>query len=295
MEPKGTLIAAMTGIPHWTYREENARRIPSTRLSDEEYGEALRRFIGVCADIVIMNSARREIYLARRRSKPMTGWWWLGGGNLVNETSQEAAARNFTRETKLIIDPSRFVYRVDIDYFWKDRQQEPQNYGCHMEGKTFTVELRDEEIDSIKLDPDEFDASEGLTPFTREMLVREGVYPAILNLYDLIFPETPFATKQNGALLHVVLISFRECATVEQRQTIYDRYQTLNEDCGGKNAGILYWKVEHNHDLRKNVHLVEIAIFTGNEALQAFRAHPKHVAMGETLRTIADWYVGDIT
>lgn len=94
-------------------------------------------------------------------------------------------------------------------------------------------------------------------------------------------------------LHHVVLISFKPEATDEQRQEIYDRYQTMDTDCGGQEAGILFWKVEHNLDLRKGVHLVESAIFTDNDALQAFRQHPAHTALTRVLSQIADWQVGD--
>lgn len=97
------------------------------------------------------------------------------------------------------------------------------------------------------------------------------------------------------ALWHVVLISFKQDSTEEQRQEIYNRYQTLDEDCGGREAGILFWKVGHNLDLRKGVHLLEIALFESNDALQAFRCHPKHKEFTETLLSkVADWKVADM-
>lgn len=98
----------------------------------------------------------------------------------------------------------------------------------------------------------------------------------------------------NTFLFHTVLISFTEKATEEQRVKVYDLYQTLAEDCGGRAAGILYFKVDHNLDLRKNVHLVELAVFTDNEALQKFRTHEAHKEVTDILREIADWQVGDV-
>jgi hypothetical protein len=92
---------------------------------------------------------------------------------------------------------------------------------------------------------------------------------------------------------HVVLISFHEEASQAVRQEVCDRYQTLAEECGGKEAGILLFKVEHNLDLRKGVHLVEIAIFRDNDALQAFRVHPTHKELTDVLCQCADWQVGD--
>lgn len=95
-------------------------------------------------------------------------------------------------------------------------------------------------------------------------------------------------------LLHVVLVSFRSDAPESAREKVFKRYQTLDEDCGGKKTGILFWRVDQNLDSRKNVHLVEIAAFTDNEALQRFRAHPRHTELTNILREIADWWVGDI-
>ena len=98
-----------------------------------------------------------------------------------------------------------------------------------------------------------------------------------------------------NALWHVVLLSFGESVPEEKRGRVYDMYQTLDRDCGGAEAGILFWKVERNLDLRKNVHLVEIAIFRDNDALQAFRAHPKHKELTDFISVDLDtkWWVGD--
>lgn len=96
-----------------------------------------------------------------------------------------------------------------------------------------------------------------------------------------------------SVLFHVVLIKFKEEATERQRQQIYNWYQTLGEDCGGKDAGILYWAVQPNLDQRKGWNLVELAIFTGDDVLQAFRIHPNHSRVTDLLREIADWVVGD--
>ena len=95
-------------------------------------------------------------------------------------------------------------------------------------------------------------------------------------------------------LWHVVLISFHPNAPKKWCEEVYNRYQTLAADCGGREAGIIFFKVEQNLDLRKGVHLVEIAVFRDNEALQQFRVHPKHKELTDILCKIADWQVGDI-
>lgn len=96
------------------------------------------------------------------------------------------------------------------------------------------------------------------------------------------------------SLLHVALISFREKARMLQKLEVYQRYQTLADDCGGEEAGILFFKVDYNLDTRKKVHLVQVSVFRDDDALQAYCEHPKHVEVTNILREIADWTVGDI-
>jgi hypothetical protein len=98
----------------------------------------------------------------------------------------------------------------------------------------------------------------------------------------------------DSALIHVVLIAFREVATAEDRDWALSAYKELGKKCGGPAAGILYWQVAENLDKRKGWHLVELAVFRDADALLRFRDHPDHLATGERLRKIADWVVGDI-
>lgn len=104
-------------------------------------------------------------------------------------------------------------------------------------------------------------------------------------------------------LWHVVLISFRLDASELLKHEVFYRYQTLDKDCGGEEAGILLWLVRENLDQRikavgrlegSKVDLVEISIFRDNDALQAFRNHPKHKELTNITREIADWMVGDV-
>lgn len=95
-------------------------------------------------------------------------------------------------------------------------------------------------------------------------------------------------------LVHVVLISFRPAATPQQREQMLTEHQELGDRCGGRDAGILFWRVDRNLDQRKNWHLVEFGVFRDAAALERFRVHPAHVALSHILREIADWAVGDL-
>ncbi|OGG45180.1 hypothetical protein A2673_03765 [Candidatus Kaiserbacteria bacterium RIFCSPHIGHO2_01_FULL_50_13] len=102
------------------------------------------------------------------------------------------------------------------------------------------------------------------------------------------------AKTKKTFLWHQVLISFRDTASEAVKREVYERYQTLDKDCGGEAAGILFWKVDWNLDVRKGVHLVEIAVFRDDAALQAFRVHPKHKEITDIVREVSDWQVGDL-
>ena len=174
-----------------SFKEDGYSPITHIRLSEEEYSRALSCFTPVCTDVVPIDVDRKNIYLARRSSKPMTGWWWIGGRMLPSDTKEQSVARNFKRETKLKISQNRFRLVGVLDYRWKDRAQSPQGVGCHMLAYTFTLELTEKEIASLtgNLDKDEYEAGTGLIAFNREQLVKEEVFPAIINLYDHIFSQ----------------------------------------------------------------------------------------------------------
>ncbi len=172
-----------------SYTEDGYQEIPSIRLSDDEYGRGLQCFVPACTDIVPINSEKKLMYLAHRISKPIIGWWWIGGRMEPDETKEEAAIRNFRRETKLRIDQSQLKLVAVLDYRWNNRAQSPAGIGCHMLGYTFTIELKlpDFVYISENIDGNEYDT--GLFTFDRKDLVEKGVFPSILNLYDHIFPK----------------------------------------------------------------------------------------------------------
>ncbi|MEV7692872.1 Dabb family protein [Microbacterium sp. NPDC089189] len=57
--------------------------------------------------------------------------------------------------------------------------------------------------------------------------------------------------------------------------------------------GIVDWRVELSLDQRKGRIVVEDATFTDDEAFEKFRSHPAHVAVGQLMAEISDWWNGD--
>lgn len=154
-----------------------------------------------------------------------------------------------------------------------------------MVGYTFVVELTPEELDTVNLKETPEYGQSRLLPYNRDALVRANVFPAILALYDHIFPPE--------VLYHTVLISVRPDTPPETVQEVYDLFQTLAAGCGGEAAGILYFALQGNLDQRKGVTWTEFAIFRDEAALHAFQIHPAHKHITGILRNIADWQVGD--
>jgi hypothetical protein len=95
--------------------------------------------------------------------------------------------------------------------------------------------------------------------------------------------------------LHTVHTRFSD-ASAEKRHELLKRFQKLGDDCGGMNAGILFWKVDENMRLgpRRKVDMVQIAIFIDKDAFEKFRAHPVHQALKMELRDCADWTGSDV-
>ena len=174
-----------------SYTEDGYRPIPSIHTSDEEYTRGLQCFVPTCTDIVPIDREKKIIYLVRRKIKPMKGLWWIGGKMNPDDTKEMSVVRSFKREAGLELPADRFKLAAFFDYRWKDREQLPQDVGCHMTAYTFTIELSDEEIALVNLD-ETFEKGVGLTPFTREKIEQEiakgEAISAILDLYDYIFP-----------------------------------------------------------------------------------------------------------
>jgi len=86
----------------------------------------------------------------------------------------------------------------------------------------------------------------------------------------------------------MVLIFWQPDAPQETCEEILADYQTLAEECGGREAGIRFFHVSPNIDNRKGEGLVELAVYDDAESFQAFRTHPAHVAIANKLSQVAD-------
>ena len=173
------------------YIEDQKKRFRSRKLPQELYGRAIESFVVVCTDAVIINRKKKLFYLAKRKHKPMSGrHCFIGGRMLAFESPGDSVVRCFARETSLRLGQKRFGFILMNEYIFKDREQAPQSSGNHSLCYTFAIELNKKELAraAANLEPEEYFATEGLHAFSRRDLVRTKVFPAILDLYDTIFP-----------------------------------------------------------------------------------------------------------
>ena len=94
--------------------------------------------------------------------------------------------------------------------------------------------------------------------------------------------------------VHVVLMTFHSNVSAEKREAMRTKQEGLGALCGGREAGILYWRSGWNLDQRKNYHLMEFGIFADADAFQRYRIHPAHMAFAQEMGELADWVVGNI-
>ena len=103
------------------------------------------------------------------------------------ETKEDSVVRCFKRETGVSVPHDLFTCVALCDHRFKDRQQEPQTIGCHTISYVFTLSIENIDSNLIFLDKNEYESGETLKPFSREDLVRENVFPSILDVYDTLF------------------------------------------------------------------------------------------------------------
>jgi ADP-ribose pyrophosphatase YjhB (NUDIX family) len=173
------------------YKEAASIVLPRVFLEETAYASALQAFVLVCTDCVFVNRKRRQIYLARRKAKPLSDWWFIGGRVYAGEGELHAMCRCLERETKLQIDPDRLCFLTMKRYIFKDRQQQPQDIGCDSLCYIFALNVTDEEarLAGANLDPDEYDMSFGLKAFGMEEFGTIRVFPPVIDIYEYLFGD----------------------------------------------------------------------------------------------------------
>jgi quinol monooxygenase YgiN len=87
---------------------------------------------------------------------------------------------------------------------------------------------------------------------------------------------------------HIVLIKFHEGVDDEARDRTIHLLKGL-----GDLEGILEWEIAESLDQRKGHVIVENGLFEDAEAFEKFRQSERHIEVGNFIKEIADWLIGD--
>lgn len=89
-------------------------------------------------------------------------------------------------------------------------------------------------------------------------------------------------------LNHTVLFKIHDEVSDELFQKALQLLTSLGDE-----PGVVAWTIKESIDTRKGRIIIEQAVFTDEAAYQAFRTYRAHVEVGNFMKTIADWWVGD--
>lgn len=157
------------------------------------YTSVLDNTIIVNVDVVAINRERSIFYLAKRAVRPILGhWWWFGGRRNKGETPIQGICRIFKKEAGICPPEERLEPLAGtIEYIWQEREQDPVERGSHHIAHQFVLELTASELAAVQANlgqTNEYDGNGGLQEFDRNRILDEGLHPAILEVYNKIFP-----------------------------------------------------------------------------------------------------------
>lgn len=169
---------------------EGNPQIGECHLDAPLYARAIEAMIIVCSDAIIIDQKTKVFFLPRRAVKPMKGFWSIGGRRHPGENAATAITRIFKRDTSLNINSERFQPSLTIEVIWKDRKESPPKVGKHDVIQLFTIELTNHELETahLNLRTTEYELG-SLTPFNREKIIEKQLHPALLDMYDTVFPN----------------------------------------------------------------------------------------------------------
>lgn len=90
-------------------------------------------------------------------------------------------------------------------------------------------------------------------------------------------------------LRHIVFFKLKEGVGESVRQEAIGRLTSM----GQNDPDVHSWTIKLSLDSRKGDIIIENGLLTDQTALERFRLSDKHRKVGEFMREIADWWVGD--
>lgn len=153
-------------------------------LTEEVYRAAMTSLIIVCVDVLLINKARKSVYLAKRIVDPLPIRWMIGGRLRKGESASSGIVRKCLEETGIEFSPERFSFLAMHRYILGSRKQEPVEEGSDSLAYTFVLEPTKEELEQMAmgLDKNEYSIPEGFMELTLQELAENNIHTAIIDL-----------------------------------------------------------------------------------------------------------------
>jgi ADP-ribose pyrophosphatase YjhB (NUDIX family) len=130
-----------------TLVSSEAPQFAETMPDDGEYGRALDTLVVACVDLLIVDGAD-NVLLGRRQRKPQADLWLLGGRMRAGLPYRTSAVRNAHRELGVQLNLDCLTPR-EIGHYslvWDEREQAPQDRGCHTISHVFGYQAGNNEF-----------------------------------------------------------------------------------------------------------------------------------------------------
>lgn len=116
-------------------------------FDDQEYGKILDELVIVCVDTLVYHTDK-GVLLGLRNRLPLLDWWIFGGRMRAKENYVQSAKRGLLRE--LGINPTNTPQLIGyFDLVWEQREEIPQENGCHLLLVAMKYQLSDREVERL--------------------------------------------------------------------------------------------------------------------------------------------------
>ncbi len=133
-------------------------------LPDKEYGDALDALVKGVSDMLLVHPVGGRILLGKRKVQPQPDWWFTGGRIFPGETPAQSCCRLLKRELSLDIAPERFETVCSQSLAWAMREQDPKENGTTDIQVALSLQLTEDEVGKVVLDPKEYADSQWIEP-----------------------------------------------------------------------------------------------------------------------------------
>ncbi len=143
------------GIPnfHMHPRGERRTQIPLAWLSSVDHAQFIETKVRACSDVVpFMRKPDGSVMLvlSKRSQEPVQEYWWHGGEIKKGHSSIEQGVIEFEGDTKIRLDPQRFIPLPNVEPLMKEQSGERKGMWHQTLNVTHAVEITEAELAQMR-------------------------------------------------------------------------------------------------------------------------------------------------